>query len=134
MGSVQVRIQIEGLGTVLSNLQRVEDRAVPNLERQARELAKAAEDAWKADTPVRTGKLMNADRSVPDGLTILFVNGVRYYMWVDEGHMTPKGWHRHGKYIPAKRRSHVEGRFMTKHLLEFLQNNITTYLSKFIEN
>lgn len=129
----KVIIEIDGLQTVLGNLDSIEARAQDNLEKQTTQLTKDAQDAWRGATPVRTGRLMGGDRGVPGGLEAEFINAVRYYPFVDEGHNTPAGWHtRHG-YRPAKRRSHVGGRFMTDKLIEFLSENIEAYLSKFID-
>lgn len=131
---VKVTIELEGLQTVLNNLESIEARAQGNLEKQTVQLTRDAQDAWRGATPVRTGRLMGADRGIPGGLEVEFINNVKYYPFVDEGHMTPMGWHRHGRYIPAKRRSHVGGRFMTQALVEFLEGNIEEYLSKFIDS
>jgi hypothetical protein len=129
----KVVIELEGLSTVLSNLERIEAQALSNLERQTVQLTRDAQDAWREKTPVRSGRLMGQEKGIPGGLEVEFINNVRYYPFVDEGHMTPAGWHTKHGYRPAKRRSHVEGKFMTNALVEFLEGNIEEYLSKFID-
>lgn len=130
---VKVTIEFQGLQAVLDNLESIEARAQDNLEKQTVQLTRDAQDAWRNATPVRTGRLMGADRGIPGGLEVEFINTVRYYKWVDEGHMTPAGWHTKHGYRPAKRRSHVGGKFMTEALVEFLEGNIEEYLSKFLD-
>src|SRR5579859_4321786 len=131
--ATRVVIQWEGLETVISNLESIGETAPKNLEKQVESLASATQDAWQEGTPERTGKLKNADKTEPDGLSFTLRNVTRYYDWVNSGHMTPKGWNtRHG-YRAAKRRSHVEGREMTSKAVEFIEQNLLKYLSKFLE-
>ena len=129
----KVVIEWQGIDTVISNLSDIQEKAPKNLERQMASLASATEDNWQEDTPERTGKLRGADIAKPDGLSFTLNNAVKYYKFVDEGHMTPKGWRtRHG-YRPAKKRSHVEWREMTSKAVEFIVQNLEKYLSKFLE-
>ena len=131
---VRVSIQIEGLDEVLKNLEDIQVRAPENLVKLTAELARDTEDAWKAATPRRTGRLQEADVAKPDGLTFQLLNSTYYYKFVDAGHWTPRGWRtRHG-FRPAKRRSHVEGRQMTEKAVQFVEENITEYLSRFLDN
>jgi len=131
--AAKVVIEIDGLQTVLGNLDRIEAQALDNLEKQTTQLTRDAQDAWRSATPVRTGRLMGGDRGIPGGLEAEFINDVRYYPFVSEGHRTPSYFHRHGRIVPAKRRSFVSGRHMTDKLIEFLEGNILQYLSKFLD-
>ncbi len=129
----KVIIELDGLEQVLSNLTKIEEQAERKLEQQTKELASATEQAWKSATPERTGRLRAGDTSEVTGLSFTLKNSVHYYPFVDEGHMTPAGWRtRHG-YRRAKRRSHVEGRDITPKAIEFIQQNIVEYLSKFLD-
>ncbi len=130
---VKVTITWDGLEQVISNLSSIEEKAPKNLERQVAELAKDTEQTWKEATPHRTGKLQHEEHAEENGLSFTLNNATKYYPFVDTGHMTPKGWRtRHG-YRPAKKRSHVEGREMTAQAVEFIEENIEEYLSKFLE-
>lgn len=130
----RVTIELIGLETVIANLDKIGEQAPANLEKQTAELARGAQDAWDAVTPVRSGRLIGGNKAEVGGLSITFMNGVYYYKFVnDPGHMTPAGWHtRHG-YRPARRRSHVAGKPMTETLVDFVSENIEEYLSKFID-
>lgn len=131
---VKVTVELIGLSTVIANLDKIGEQAPSNLEKQTEALAKDSLDAWQGATPVRSGRLKGGSSADVGGLSITFTNAVRYYKWVDDpGHMTPMGWHtRHG-YRPAKRRSHVAGKPITKTLVNFVSENIEEYLSKFLD-
>jgi hypothetical protein len=134
MMGARVIIEWDGLEQVISNLADLGEKAPQNLEHQMAELASATEDAWKESTPRRTGRLQEADIVETGGMSFTLNNATRYYDWVDRGHMTPAGWRtRHG-YRPAKRRSHVEGQEMTDKAVQFIEENIEDYLSKFLDN
>jgi hypothetical protein len=129
-----VRIEWEGLDNAISRFQGMGEQLNSNLEKQAEALAKGGNDAWDAVTPVRSGRLKGGNRGEAGGLTVTFSNATRYYVWVNDGHNTPAGWHtRHG-YRPAKRRSHVGGKFMTQKLVEWLEGNIGEYLQKALDD
>lgn len=134
MAGVKVTITWEGLDGAISHFSQLGEQALQNTEKNAEKLAKAGEEAWRAATPVRTGRLMGGDTAEASGLTITFMNGIKYYPFRDLGHMTPRGWHTAHGYRPAKRRSHVGGAFMTDKLVEFLQSNISTYLSNVFDD
>ena len=129
----RVTIEWIGLDEAVNRLGEIEVRAEENLVKQVAALARDTEQEWKQATPRRTGRLQEADVAKPDGLSFTLNNDVYYYPFVDEGHWTPKGWRtRHG-YRPAKRRSHVAGREMTSQAVEFIEGNITDYLSRFLD-
>lgn len=130
----KVIIVIDGLETVLANLDSIGNGAEDKLTQLTAELAKDTEADWKEGTPERTGRLMGADKAIPAGLSFTLNNSTYYYDWVDRGHQTPAGWHTKHGYRPAKRRSHVEGRLMTEHAVQFVEDNILDYLSKFLED
>lgn len=130
---VKVVIEWTGMDTVISNLSDIGEKAPKNLEKQVESLAGATEDVWREVTPHRTGKLRDADIAEPDGLSFTMKNVTKYYIFVDAGHQTPRGWNtRHG-YRAAKKRSHVEGREMTSQAIQFIKENLSEYLSKFLE-
>lgn len=134
MMGARVTITIDGIDEVVQNLTNIGERASENLVKLTAELARDTEDAWKAATPRRTGRLQEGDVAKPDGLSFTLNNAVFYYKFLNDGHWTPRGWRtRHG-FRPAKRRSHVEGRQMTEKALQFVEDNITEYLSKFLDN
>jgi hypothetical protein len=130
---VKVTIEWNGLSTVIGNLDAIAAKAPSKLEEQVGELAKDTLSFWREVTPKRTGRLAGGESAPASGLQFTLNDGVKYYPFVDEGHMTPRGWHtRHG-YRPAKRRSHVAGKFMTQKAVDFIEGNITNYLSKFLD-
>ncbi len=131
---VKVTITWDGLEQVISNLSDIGENAPKNLERQVVELAKDTKQAWRENTPRgKTGRLQDEEEVEPDGLSFTLNSTTKYYKFVDEGHQTPKGWNtRHG-YRPAKKRSHVAAREITSKTVEFIEENIEEYLSKFLE-
>ena len=131
--AVRVTIEWEGLGGAISRFSQMGGQLNSNLENQTQALARAGKDAWDAATPVRTGRLKGGNVGDAGGLEITFSNAVRWYPFVDLGHRTPSYFHRHGRIVPAKRISHVEGRFMTEKLVEFLEGAVGEYLQKAID-
>lgn len=129
----KVTIEWTGLDNAIQHFEKVGYSVLQKIEDQGVELARAGQDAWRAATPVRTGRLMGSDRGVPGGLEIEFINATRYYDWVSEGHRTPSYFHRHGRIVPAKRRSFVAGRHMTEKLVEYLEGATTEYLRKALD-
>lgn len=130
----RVIISWEGLDTVISNLTTIEDNAQQGVEQQVAALARDTEQAWRQATPRRTGRLQNADQTDVDGLSFTLNNATRYYPFVDTGHETARGWRTKHGYRLAKRRSHVAGREMTSKAVQFVVQNINSYLSKFLDN
>lgn len=132
---MRVIIEIEGLTEVLGNLSAIEEKAPINIEKQVGLLARDTEqEAWQPATPSRTGQLRSADIAQASGLSFTLQNGTRYYDWVNDGHNTPAGWRTKRGYRVAKRRSHVAGREMTQKAVQFVEQNILDYLSKFLDD
>lgn len=131
--SAKVTITWEGLDEVLSNLTDIGKQAPDRLQKQVQALAEDTETAWKDDTPRRTGRMQEADRTDVAGLSFTLNNDTYYYDFVDKGHWTPRGWRTKHGYRPAKHRSHVEGREFTAVAIEFIKDNIEEYLSKFLD-
>lgn len=130
----RVVIEWQGLGSVISSLAAIEEKAPRSLERQVAALAKDTEKEWRQVTPRRTGRLQNADQAEVSGLSFTLKNNIFYYRFLDEGHDTPRGWRTKHGYRLAKRRSHVAGRDMTAKMVQFIEQNIKSYLSKFLDN
>ena len=130
----RVVIQWEGLEQTIAKLEQIEEKGQQNLKTLTKDLASDTEKIWKQATPRRTGKLQGADQAVPAELSFTLNNDTRYYDWVDTGHWTPKGWRTKHGYRPAKRRSYVKGREMTEKAVQFIKDNITKYLSRFLDN
>lgn len=133
MGTVRVTVSIDGVEQVLSNLTTIGEKAEENLVKLTADLAHDTETEWKAVTHRRSGRLQDADQTHPEGLMFTLNNATRYYDWVNDGHNTPRGWHTKHGYRPAKRRSHVAGQEMTQKGIEFIEQNIDPYLSKFLD-
>jgi hypothetical protein len=131
---LRVTISFEGLDTVVGNLANIEETAGVNLQKQVMQLAKATETAWRGATPRRSGRLQAGDKAESSGLQFTLTNPVRYYDWVSEGHNTAAGWHTKRGYRRAKRRSHVAGRYMTQAAMDFVEQNILEYMSRFLDN
>lgn len=129
-----IRVEWEGLGEAVSRFSQMGEKLNSNLENQAQALGRAGKDAWDAATPVRTGRLKGGNVANAEGLTVTFSNATHYFEFVDKGHMTPSYFHRHGRIIPAKRRSHVAGKFMTEKLVEYLKGAVGEYLQKAIDD
>jgi hypothetical protein len=82
-----------------------------------------------------TGRLVSEERAeTVSGLSFTLNNTTKYYEWVDKGHMTPRGWRTRRGYRLAKRRSRVPGQHMTEKAVQFIEQNINSYLSKFLDN
>lgn len=129
----KIVVELEGLDRVLNNLGSIGEEAVAGIEKQTAQLAADTQVAWRNATPSRTGRLRAGDTAESGGMQFSLLNGVVYYPFSDEGHMTPKGWHTRKGFRPAKRRSHVSGHMMTEKAVEFIEENILTYLSKFLD-
>ena len=130
----RVVITIDGLETVLNNLSQIEEKGQTNLVKQTAELAKDTETAWKEVTPRKSGRLQDDERAVSGGLSFTLKNSVYYYKFVDEGHLTPRGWRTKHGYRRAKRRTRVDARLMTERAVEFIEQNIKQYHSRFLDN
>lgn len=130
---VRVVVELQGLSEVLGNLDKIESKAQEGVVKQTTQLGQDALSVWKNATPKRTGRLAGEDFANIGGLSFTMENGVFYYGFVDEGHMSPRGWTTKHGYRPAKRRSHVSGRMMTATLIDFLEENLEQYLAKFLE-
>ena len=104
-----------------------------NLENQTQALGRAGKDAWDAVTPVRSGRLKGGNIAESGGLEITFRNAVKYFPFVDKGHRTRSYFRRHGRIIPAKRISHVPGKFMSEKLVQFLEGAVGEYLTKAVD-
>jgi len=130
---IRVTISFNGLDTVLSNMSTIGEKAGQNVQKQTEILAKNTEEFWKGATPKRSGRLQGADIVQTGELSFTLNNAVRYYVWVNDGHMTPRGWRTRRGYRPAKRRSHVAGRFMTEKAVGFIEQNILDYLARFLD-
>lgn len=132
MAGIKVTITFEGLDEAISHFAQIPDQSRANLIKKTASFSKTAETAWKGVTPVRSGRLQGGDVADASDLTITFMNGVYYYVFRDQGHMTPRGWHTAHGYRLAKRRSHVGGAFMTDRLVEYIESNIGEALSSFL--
>jgi hypothetical protein len=132
--SAKVIIEWAGLQQMISNLAAIEEKAPQNIGKQVATLAKDTEQFWRQATPRRTGQLQGADKAEPSGLSFTLNNATRYYDWVSEGHRTPSGWRTKRGYRPAKRRSYVKGQEMTSKTVQFVEQNIEKYLSKFLDD
>lgn len=129
----RVTVKIEGLDEVLKNLDTIGEKAQENLEKKVEELAEDTQTEWRANTHRRSGLLQDSDQVEASGLSFTMNNGVKYYDWVNDGHMTPAGWHRKRGYVPAKRRSHVEGQEMTEKTLEYVVEQAPEKLAEFLD-
>lgn len=130
-----VRVEWEGLGEAVSRFSQMGEKLNNNLENQLQSLGRAGKDAWDSATPVRSGRLKGGNIAEASGLEVTFSNGVYYYKFRDiPGHMTPSYFHRHGRIVPAKRRSHVPGAPITKTLVEFLEGAVGEYLQKAVDD
>lgn len=129
----KVTIEWTGLDSAISRFSQMGGQLNNNLENQVQALGRAGKDAWDAATPVRSGRLKGGNEAEAGGLTVTFSNGVYYFPYVDQGHRTPSYFRRHGRIIPAKRISHVEGKFMTEKLVQFLEGAVGEYLQKAVD-
>lgn len=130
----KVTVKITGLTEVLSNLDRIGNEAEQNLRDIVATLAQDTKIAWKDATPERSGRLRGGETAPAGGLRFQLEDAVYYYPFVNDGHMTPRGWHTKHGYRPAKRRSHVAGKFMTEAAVDYVSNNIIELLSRFLPN
>lgn len=129
-----IRVEWEGLGEAVSRFSQMGEKLNSNLENQSQALGRAGKDAWDSATPVRSGRLKGGNVANAEGLTVTFSNAVKYYVWVDEGHMTRRGHMTKHGFKPAKRRSHVAGKFMTEKLVQWAKENVGEYLQKAVDD
>ena len=135
MSGVKVTIAFEGIDTVISNLDKIGKKTEQNIQDITEKLAVDTQDAWQAATPRRTGRLQEADKAKTGHFSFTLENPTYYYFWRDEGHNTPRGWRLPGGgYRVAKRRSHVEGAFMTEKAVEFVEAEILDRLGKAVSD
>jgi hypothetical protein len=118
----------------LESLDKASTKIPENLKRQLGKLADDSKKAWQEGTPEgKTKRLRGGEEAEVTDLSINFINEVYYYKFVDDGHYTPRGWHTKHGYRPAKRRSFVEGREMTKKATEFIEGHADPYLSDILD-
>lgn len=129
----KVTIEWEGLSGAISRFSQMGGQLNDNLENQTQALGRAGKEAWDSVTPVRTGRLKGGNVADAGGLTITFSNATYYYEFLDKGHRTRSYYRRHGRIIPAKRISHVQGKFMTEKLVQFLEGAVGEYLQKAVD-
>lgn len=131
----RVVIQWEGLEQTISRLTQIEEKGQQNLQTLTKDLGDDTETAWKQATPKgKTKQLSEGDKATPAELSFTLNNSVHYYKFVDEGHKTPLKWRTKHGFRYAKKQSYVKGREMTKAAVQFITDNITKYLSKFLDN
>lgn len=135
MGTVNVTISWQGIDEVIARLTDIEEKGQANLQTIVRDFAGETKDAWKEGTPRgKTGRLQDEEEAVAEGLSFTLESPTFYYKFVDDpGHWTPRGWRTKHGYRPAKRRSHVEGRGMTRKATDFVKDNIEERLSHFLD-
>lgn len=132
--SAKVSVVLEGLDTVLNNLTKIEEKAPQNLQTQIERLAKDAKQVWQQNTHRRSGRMQSEERVEVVRFGFSLNNITKYYDWVNDGHLTARGWRTRRGYRLAKRRSRVPGQHMTEKAMEFVTQNILEYLSKFLDN
>lgn len=139
--SFRVNIVMEGVQETISRLNQIEEKTQQNLVNIAGQISDDGKTAWKEATPYgrssakrKTPHMRDDENATPSGLSVSFTSPTYYYDWVDKGHKTPEGWQRPWGYQVAKKRSFVKGREMTKKLVDWLSQNMTQYLSKFLDN
>ncbi len=129
-----VTIEWEGLDGAISRFSTMGEKLTNNLENQTQALSRAGQDAWDAVTPVRSGRLKGGNEAEAGGMSITFRNATYYYVFLVKGHRTRSYFRYHGRIVPAKRISHVPGKFMTEKLVEFLEGNVGKYLEKAVDD
>jgi hypothetical protein len=129
-----IRVEWTGLDGAISHFSQMGEQLNNNLETQSQALARDGKDAWDEVTPVRSGRLKGGNVGDAGGLTITFSNATFYYPFVSDGHRTRSYFRHHGRIVPAKRISHVPGKFMTEKLVEWLEGNVGEYLTKAIDD
>lgn len=133
--SFRMNITLEGVQETISRLNQIEEKAQQNLVSITKSISDDGKASWKEATPSgKTKRLRGEENAIPTGLSISFTSTTEYYKFVDEGHNTPEGWQRPWGFQKAKKRSYVKGREMTKKLTEWLRQNMTRYMSKFLDN
>lgn len=131
---MKITIEFSGLTEAIEYLSSVEEKAPAGIEKQVALLARDSQAAWRGATPMRSGQLRGGDTAQVEGMSFTLSNAVRYYDWVSDGHMTAAGWRTKRGYRLAKRRSHVAGRQITQKAVQFIEQNITQYIAKFLDD
>lgn len=133
---LKITVTFEGLDTVIANLGKIGETFEQNIQDTTEKLAVDTQDEWQAVTPKgKTGRLREGDKAKPGSLSFILENPTYYYRFVDEGHNTPRGWRLPGGgYRVAKRRSHVEGKFMTEKAVEYVERVILERLGEALKD
>jgi hypothetical protein len=135
MMGARVIIAWQGLDQAISRLVEIEEKAPQAIEAQVKAFADDTQAYWRQVTPHgKTGRLEEGDNVEPDGMSFTMKNSIYYFDWVNDGHMTPRGWRTKRGYRFAKRRSHVAAREMTSKTAQFIIENIGNSLSKSLDN
>jgi hypothetical protein len=130
----RVIIQFQGIEETISRLNQIEEKAQQNLINQTKALARDGVQAWRQGSPRDTGRMQSEEDAEVSGLSISFKSPTRYYDWVNDGHMTPAGWRTRRGFRRAKRRRRVPGQHMTQKVVDFVGQNATQYIGKFLDN
>lgn len=124
----RIVVTFQGIEETIQRITEIEEKAQQNIITEMKQISDDGKTDWKENTPEgKTGRLRGDEDATPADLSITFTSPTYYYKFVDEGHRIRK---RGGGY--AKRR--VKGRYMTKALVDWLRQNMTRYLSKFLDN
>jgi hypothetical protein len=129
-----VTIAFQGVEETISRLTQIEEKAEQNLVKQTKALADDGVQAWRQGSPRDTGRMQSEENAEASGLSISFRSPTRYYDWVNDGHQTPAGWRTRRGFRRARHRRRVEGQHMTQKLTDFVAQNATRYIGKFLDN
>lgn len=130
----RIVIQFQGIEETIQRITEIEEKAQQNLINEVKELGTDGVQAWREGSPRDTGRMQSEEGAEVAGLSISFKSPTRYYDWVNDGHMTPAGWRTKRGFRRAKRRHRVAGQHMTQKVVDFVAQNATKYIGKFLDN
>jgi hypothetical protein len=133
-GTISIKLTWENIDEAIGRLDQIEKNAKSEIINITRTFASALEKHWIAVTHKRTYRLSEGNKAMPDEMIINLMNGVYYYDWVNDGHNTPKEWHRKSGIIKAKRITHVPGQKMTEKVIQYAADNLVEAYEHFLDH
>ena len=132
--AARVTITIEGVETVLSNLETIGKKIESNIQDITATLGADALDVMRERTHVRTGQLREGNTLNVGHFSFTLSNRVRWARFIEFGHMTPRGWRTKHGYRSAKRRSQVGPYPFLEPAVEFVDEVILERLGKAVSD
>lgn len=133
MTTVSIYLSWDTIDQAIGRLDEIERNAKTEIINITKAFAGTLQNRWQDVTPKRSNRLSQGNKAVPEEMSINLMNGVYYYDWVNDGHNTPKEWHKYGRIIYAKRITHVSGRQMTQKITQYAADTLADAYVHFLD-